>query len=99
LLKALRTAGIDDIKEARKNMMATVNDAEKSKAIDEGVKDQTEHIDNLGLHIGYIYSDTSFPGHASHLEASFASGSRLPHAWLTGPLPAELPQPKVSGLS
>lgn len=99
LLKALGTAGVHDITEARRNMMVAINDDERRKAIEAGVEDQREHFDNLGLHIGYVYGDTDNPEHASHFEASFTSGARLPHTWLMGALPTKLPQPKISDFS
>jgi hypothetical protein len=99
LLKALGTAGVHDVTQARRNMMAAINDEQRRKAIEKGVEDQREHFDNLRLHIGYIYGDTDNPEHASHFEASFAPGARLPHAWLMGALPTKLTQPKVSDLS
>lgn len=99
LLKALGTAGVHDVTQARRNMMAAINDGQRMKAIEEGVEDQREHFDNLGLHIGYVYGNTDNPEHASHFEASFAPGARLPHAWLTGALPTMLLPPKISDLS
>lgn len=50
-----------------------------------GIEDQREHFDNLGLHIGYIYGDTSNPSNASSYAPAFVPGARLPHAWITAP--------------
>jgi hypothetical protein len=99
LLKALGTAGVDDVTQARQNMMAAIKDKEQSKAIDDGVEDQREHFDNLNLHIGYTYGDKTIPAHASHFTPTFTAGSRLPHAWLVGPLPNNIPQLRVTDLS
>jgi hypothetical protein len=47
-----------------------------------GIEDQREHFDNLGLHIGYIYDDTSIPSNASIYKPTFVAGARLPHVWI-----------------
>ncbi|KAF4333206.1 3-propionate hydroxylase [Fusarium beomiforme] len=99
LLKALGTAGIPDINEARKKLLQTIGDPEKMKEVDAGVEDQREHFDNLNLHIGYVYGDTKIPAHASHFKPSFRPGARLPHVWLRGSLPSSVPQLKSVNLS
>ncbi|KAL6157065.1 hypothetical protein ACJQWK_06564 [Exserohilum turcicum] len=99
LLKALGTAGISDINEARQNLLKAINDPAKMKEVEVGVEEQREHFDNLNLHIGYVYGDTEIPAHASHFTPSFRPGARLPHAWLRGSLPATVPQLKPVSLT
>ncbi|KAJ6196446.1 FAD binding domain-containing protein [Bipolaris maydis] len=98
LLKALGTAGISDINEARQNLLKAINDPAKMKEVEFGIEEQREHFDNLNLHIGYVYGDTQIPSHASHFRPSFRPGARLPHAWLKGSLPATVPQLKPVNL-
>ena len=99
LLKALGTAGISDINEARQNLLKAINDPAKMKEVEVGVEEQREHFENLNLHIGYVYGDTEIPAHASHFTPSFRPGARLPHAWLRGSLPATVPQLKPVSLT
>lgn len=87
LLKTLGTAGIADVDEARRNLKAAINDPEQMKKVAIGVEEQREHFNNLNLHIGYIYGDTSIPTSASHFVPSFQRGARLPHAWLGDKVP------------
>lgn len=94
LLKALGTAGVSNLGQARKKLLQTISSPEKKGEIAAGVEEQREHFDNLNLHIGYVYGDTETPDHASHFKPSFRAGSRLPHAWLRGPLPACIPRLK-----
>lgn len=82
LLKTLGTAGISDLQEARKALFASIHDPSKTAQIKQGVEQQREHFDNLNLHIGYVYGDTSIPEHASHFTAQYIPGARLPHAWV-----------------
>jgi hypothetical protein len=88
LLKTLGTAGIADVEEARRNLKTAINDPEQMKKVAVGVEEQREHFDNLNLHIGYIYGDSSIPKSASHFVPSFRSGARLPHAWLGDKVPS-----------
>ncbi|KAI8938280.1 hypothetical protein NX059_005938 [Plenodomus lindquistii] len=81
-LKALGTAGIDDVEEARKNLHKSTRDPEKQDMIAREVEGQREHFDNLGLHIGYVYGDKTTPPHASKFSPKFIPGGRLPHAWI-----------------
>jgi hypothetical protein len=81
-LKALGTAGIDDLDEARQRLMATIHDPSKKGLIDNHVEGQREHFDNLELHIGYVYGDKSVPPSASTHTPKFVPGARLPHAWI-----------------
>lgn len=47
LLRSLKTAGIDDISQARKNMMAALADPAQRTKVDEGIEGQREHFDNV----------------------------------------------------
>ncbi|KAJ3533534.1 hypothetical protein NM208_g7942 [Fusarium decemcellulare] len=47
-------------------------------------------LDQLELHIGYVYGDKRTPPHASHFSPKFVAGARLPHAWI---------KPKPSGIT
>lgn len=98
LLKALGTAGMPDINEARQNLLKAINDPAKMEEVKIGVEEQREHFDNLNLHIGYVYGDTHIPSHASHFRPSFRLGVRLPHAWLQGSSPTTVPQLKPVNL-
>ncbi|CAK7237887.1 hypothetical protein SEUCBS140593_010181 [Sporothrix eucalyptigena] len=82
-LKALGTAGIEDVDEARANLHRSIHDAAKQEMIAREVAGQQEHFDNLELHIGYVYGDKSTPPHASHFTPKCVPGARLPHAWIT----------------
>jgi hypothetical protein len=81
-LKALGTAGIDDLDEARQRLTATIHDPFKKELIENHVEAQREHFDNLELHIGYVYGDKSVPPNASTYTPKFVPGARLPHAWI-----------------
>ena len=81
LLKALGTTD-PDVSKARQNLYQNIEDAETLGKIHEGIEDQREHFDNLGLHIGYIYGDQQIPGHASVHEPVCIPGARLPHTWI-----------------
>jgi len=81
-LKALGTADIDDLDEARANLLKTIHDPSKKELIDSHVEGQREHFDNLELHIGYVYGSTEIPSHASYYTPKFVAGARVPHAWI-----------------
>lgn len=81
-LKALGTAGIDDVEEARRNLLRSIHNPDKQEMIDREVEGQREHFDNLEIHIGYAYGDREPPPHASHYTPKFRVGARLPHAWV-----------------
>ncbi|KAF4412150.1 Tetracenomycin polyketide synthesis hydroxylase TcmG [Colletotrichum fructicola] len=81
-LKAVGTAGIDDVDEARENMYKTIHDPAKEDLIAQNVEGQREHFDNLEIHIGYVYGDKEPPANASHYTPKFKVGARLPHAWI-----------------
>ncbi|KAJ5086585.1 Monooxygenase FAD-binding [Penicillium alfredii] len=87
LLQSLKMAGVDDVAQARHNMMATLADPEQRAKVDEGIEGQREHFDNLELHIGYVYGASEPPSHASHYSPKFVSGARLPHAWISFSFP------------
>ncbi|KAK4504732.1 hypothetical protein PRZ48_002694 [Zasmidium cellare] len=89
-LKHLGTADIADVDTARANLYRTIQDPSKQAMIVEGVEGQREHFDNLELHIGYVYDNKYAPRHASHYEAKFVPGARLPHSWIE-PLVSTLP--------
>jgi 2-polyprenyl-6-methoxyphenol hydroxylase-like FAD-dependent oxidoreductase len=46
-LKALGTAGIDDVQEARKSLFKSIHDPAKQELIQFNVEDQREHFDNV----------------------------------------------------
>ncbi|KAJ0345629.1 hypothetical protein COL154_010491 [Colletotrichum chrysophilum] len=48
-LKAVGTAGIDDVDEARANMYKTIHDPAKEDLIAQNVEGQREHFDNVSL--------------------------------------------------
>lgn len=81
LLKALGTTD-PDVNKARKNLYHNIQDSDAMIKINQGIEGQREHFDNLRLHIGYIYGDTTIPGNVSHFEPSCVPGARLPHAWI-----------------
>lgn len=81
-LKALGTAGLDDLDEARQRLTETIHDPSKKELIENHVEAQREHFDNLELHIGYVYGDKSVPPNASTYIPKFVPGARLPHAWI-----------------
>jgi hypothetical protein len=81
-LKALGTAGVDNLDEARRRLMETIHDPSKKELIENHVEGQREHFDNLELHIGYVYGDKSVPPNASTYTPKFSAGARLPHAWI-----------------
>lgn len=81
-LKALGTAGIDDLEEARHRLTEAIHDPSKKEHIKNHVEAQREHFDNLELHIGYVYGDNSVPPDASSYTPKFVPGARLPHAWI-----------------
>lgn len=47
LLQSLKTAEIDDVSQARKNMMAALVDPAQRTKVDEGIERQREHFDNV----------------------------------------------------
>lgn len=47
LLKSLNTAGVEDIIEARKNLNEALKNPQQRKKVAQGIKDQTEHFDNV----------------------------------------------------
>ena len=91
-LKTLGTATASDVGEARRNLQAALQNPNRKANVEDGVKEQTEHFDNLNLHIGYVYGDPHIPSNASLYTPRFVAGARLPHAWLRGSLPPQVPQ-------
>ncbi|CAI7607559.1 unnamed protein product [Penicillium glandicola] len=85
LLRSLKTAGVEDVVQARKNMIAALADPVQRTQVEAGIEGQREHFDNLELHIGYVYGDTKPPPHASHYSPKWVPGARLPHVWITFP--------------
>lgn len=47
LLRSLNTAGVDDPDQARRNMMIALADPVQRRKIDDGIKGQREHFDNV----------------------------------------------------
>ncbi|EMR63979.1 putative -dichlorophenol 6-monooxygenase protein [Eutypa lata UCREL1] len=82
-LKALGTAGIDDVEASRANLEHSIHSPEKQEMIAAEIEGQREHFDNLGIHIGYVYGDKTMPRNASDFTPKFGTGARLPHAWIT----------------
>jgi hypothetical protein len=81
LLKTLGTTD-SDVARARKNLFRTISDPDTKEELLRGIEDQRGHFDNLGLHIGYIYADTSIPSNASIYKPTFVADARLPHVWI-----------------
>ncbi|CAK7221310.1 hypothetical protein SBRCBS47491_004484 [Sporothrix bragantina] len=81
-LKALGTAGIDDVDEARANLHKSIHDPAKQEMIAREVEGQREHFDNLEIHIGYTYGSKEAPPNASDFTPKFVPGARVPHAWI-----------------
>ncbi|OHF02124.1 FAD binding domain-containing protein [Colletotrichum orchidophilum] len=96
-LKAIGTAEVESLSEARKRMYEAIHDPSKQELIAEKVEGQREHFDNLEIHIGYVYGDPKPPANASDFTPKFKVGARLPHAWIKITKPNEpsqfLPQP------
>ncbi|KAK6206459.1 hypothetical protein LQW54_007752 [Pestalotiopsis sp. IQ-011] len=82
-LKTLGTAGIEDVDQARANLLKSIHDPEKQEMIEREVEGQREHFDNLELHIGYVYGSEKVPAHASYYTDKYVPGARLPHAWIS----------------
>ncbi|OQD79883.1 hypothetical protein PENANT_c042G04905 [Penicillium antarcticum] len=85
LLQSLKTAGVEDVTQARKNMVEVLADPVQRAKVEEGIEGQREHFDNLELHIGYVYGASKPPAHASFYSPKFVPGARLPHAWIKFP--------------
>ncbi|KAJ5767388.1 uncharacterized protein N7511_005004 [Penicillium nucicola] len=85
LLQSLQTAGVEDMTQARRNMMAALTDPVQRAKVDEEIEGQREHFDNLELQIGYVYGARKPPAHASFYSPKFVPGARLPHAWIKFP--------------
>ncbi|KAF2014634.1 FAD binding domain-containing protein [Aaosphaeria arxii CBS 175.79] len=81
-LKALGTADISDLEEARANLLRSIHDPAKQDEIQSEIENQREHFDNLEIHIGYVYGSKEVPQNASHFTPKFKVGARLPHAWI-----------------
>ncbi|KAJ4405302.1 hypothetical protein N0V82_010336 [Gnomoniopsis sp. IMI 355080] len=81
-LKTLGTAGIKDVKEARVNLLRSIQDPDKQQMIADEVEGQREHFDNLEIHIGYVYGQNEPPANASKFSPKFVPGARLLHAWI-----------------
>ncbi|KAB8075963.1 FAD binding domain-containing protein [Aspergillus leporis] len=64
LLKAVGTTD-PDVNVVRQNLYRNIEDHQAMKRINEGIENQREHLDNLGLHIGYVYGDHRIPDNAS----------------------------------
>jgi hypothetical protein len=56
LLRSLNTAGVDDPEQVRRNMMIALADPVQRRKVDEGIKGQREHFDNVS--IARHYNDT-----------------------------------------
>ncbi|KAJ6001280.1 hypothetical protein N7522_006507 [Penicillium canescens] len=85
LLQSLKTAGVEDVTQARKNMMEVLADPVQRAKVNKGIEAQQEHFDNLELHIGYVYGASKPPAHASFYSPKFVPGARLPHVWIKFP--------------
>lgn len=47
LLRSLKTAGVEDVVQARKNMIAALADPVQRKKVEAGIEGQREHFDNV----------------------------------------------------
>lgn len=84
LLRALGATDPDkDVAWQNLKQRLHTNDPETKEVIEEGIKGQREHFDNLGLHIGYVYGDQEIPADASVFKPVAVPGARLPHAWIS----------------
>ncbi|OBT95954.1 hypothetical protein VE01_06026 [Pseudogymnoascus verrucosus] len=90
LLKSLGTTDAD-LQRAKENLYHRISDPKTKESVLEGIENQREHFDNLGLHIGYVYGSTDIPSCASTYRPAFAPGARLPHAWVTH-IPSSIPK-------
>ncbi|RDW65001.1 hypothetical protein BP6252_10652 [Coleophoma cylindrospora] len=82
LLKKLGIGNAATTEEAKKNLYARVKDPAWADEIKRGIEGQREHFDNHGLHIGYVYGDTTIPECASPYFRKYVGGARIPHVWL-----------------
>jgi hypothetical protein len=84
LLRALGATDPDkDVAWQNLKQRLHTNDPKTKMVIEEGIKGQREHFDNLGLHIGYVYGDREVPADASIFKPVAVPGARLPHAWIS----------------
>ncbi|RHZ55176.1 uncharacterized protein CDV56_107902 [Aspergillus thermomutatus] len=81
LLKKLGTTN-KNVEIAREHLYRNLQDPQAVAEIEQGIEEQREHFDNLGLHIGYVYGDTGIPECASVFQPVCRPGARLPHAWI-----------------
>lgn len=49
LLQTLNTAGVDDIDQSRRNMMAALADPVQRANVEKGIEGQREHFDNVSI--------------------------------------------------
>ena len=47
LLQTLKTAGVNDVAQSRRNMMAALADPLQREKVEEGIEGQREHFDNV----------------------------------------------------
>lgn len=47
LLQSLKTAGVEDVTQARKNMMGALADPVQRAKVEDGIEGQREHFDNV----------------------------------------------------
>ncbi|CAG7952011.1 unnamed protein product [Penicillium salamii] len=94
LLKTLGTTD-PDVGVARHNLYHKICDKKAMIDINNGIEDQREHFDNLGLHIGYVYGNKHIPENASLYEPVCVPGARLPHAWIKLAVPEKVQLPKI----
>ncbi|KAE8423223.1 3-propionate hydroxylase [Aspergillus pseudocaelatus] len=81
LLRAFGTTDLN-VNVARRNLYRNIEDPHAMKEINQGIENQREHFDNLGLHIGYTYGVHRVPESASIYRPVCIRGGRLPHAWV-----------------
>ncbi|OJJ48746.1 hypothetical protein ASPZODRAFT_158388 [Penicilliopsis zonata CBS 506.65] len=94
LLKTIGTTD-PDTDAARRNLFRNIDDHAKMQDISQGIEEQREHFDNLGLHVGYVYGDDKIPPHASTYTPVCIPGARLPHAWIQVLAPEKVPLPAI----
>ncbi|KAF2150954.1 3-propionate hydroxylase [Myriangium duriaei CBS 260.36] len=84
IFSLLKTLGTTDanVEQARLNLTTSIHDPTKRPQINQEIREQQEHFDNLELHIGYVYGSDKIPPNASNFTPKFVTGGRIPHAWI-----------------
>lgn len=83
LLQSLKTAGVEDVVQARKNMMAALANPEQRARVDEGIERQREHFDNVStwtLSVFVFHTDLSGLKLELHIGYVYGASKPPPHA-------------------